>query len=311
MLRAMGARSPGLLRLVAVTAALAAGAPVAAAAQARGTEQELGAPTVVLPPGLWFRSGHYEDWALESEPAAPRVAVIAGVYDTDGRAARAARGATGADLSAGYPWLVSAAELRLVDRCDGGIVVVTGLFSSPADAERWVGGSVARSGHAIIPLASEDDRACAALSAASVDITHVEPEEDRVSAWAPEVLLSLESELGRAVSPDDLRARDESPRCRVEGGSVFSFDPSRDEVSSIGRRWAPVRCGDEIAFAPIEQTRRGTVFEARDDGTTFVHQITDVSCDMAHFDTWAWREGAGRAQIPEHPPTFEASCADE
>lgn len=305
----MVSRAPSVLRLALAVAVVLP--PGAVAAQRGGPPQALGAPVVVLPPGLWFRSGHYEDWALESEPDTPQVAVIAGVYDTDGRAARAARGATGADLAPGYPWLVSASDLRLVDRCDGSIVVVTGLFRSGREAERWVDGSVARSGHSIVPLARDGESACPSAGVGRLEITHVEPEVALVSAWTPDVLASLESALGRMVSPADLADADAAPRCRVAGGSVFSFDASRDDVAGFGRRWAPVRCGEDIAFAPVEQTRSGTVFEARDDGSTFVHQITAVSCDVAHFDTWAWRPGRGRAQLPEHPPTFVASCGGE
>lgn len=287
---------------------LTVGGASVGSAHAQDRPQELGRGTPVLPPGLWFRTGHYEDWALDAEPEAPRVAVIAGVYDTDGRAARAAGAATRADLSPGFPWIVAASDLRLVDRCDSGLVVVSGLFRNADEANQWVAASVARYGHAVVPLADDDDGSCGASVPSSVEITHVEPEEALVAAWTPEVLAALESELGRAVSPDDLSEREEAPRCRVEGGSVFSFDPSRDAVGSFGRRWAPVRCGDDIAFAPVEQTRRGTVFEARDDGTTFVHQITDVSCDVAHFDTWAWTSRTGRQQIAGHPPTFFAGC---
>lgn len=296
------------LSAVALVATLSVPWVVERAAAQPSPPQELGSSTVVLPPGLWFRSGHYEDWALESEPGTPRVAVIAGVYDTDGRAARAARGATTADLAPGYPWLVSAAELRLVDRCDSGLVVVTGLFRSGSEAERWIAASAARSGHAIVPLAADGESACTSPGTLGIEITHVEPEERVVSAWTPEVLAAVGAELGRVVSPADLAERDEAPRCRVAGGSVFSFDPSRDDVWGFGWRWAPVRCGGSIAYAPVEQTRRGTVFEARDDGSTFVHQITDVSCDTAHFDTWSWSSGSGRTQLPEHPPTFVAAC---
>src|SRR5262245_58947249 len=114
----MGRRAPARAFVMGLALASLLGFLPSAAlpsAHAQVAPQELGAATPVLPPGLWFRTGHFEDWALDAEPDAPSVAVIAGVYDTDGRAARAARGATGADLSPGYPWIIAASELRLVD----------------------------------------------------------------------------------------------------------------------------------------------------------------------------------------------------
>lgn len=260
-------------------------------------------PIDPLPPGAWFREG-YQDFVLEDEPPAPRWAAIGGTFSSAPQAERAARAIDRTRVALGYPWVVANHDLRIERRCSESIVVVAGLFTSYQDAAGWRAQDPSRGRLSLVAIEHEgSESACGWTwgthgiedgAGRHLEITHVEPSGD-APGYDPAAL----------EAPDgDARARLASvaPVCTVPRGSVHAFaDP--DAPWRLGHGFAPARCGRRVVYVPVERTLRATVLERRDDGTTRLHQITEVMCDSASFDVWTYTLD-GRQEIESEPPLF-------
>lgn len=281
-------------------------------ASADGSYRAAPSSTESLPPGLWFRGGHYEDYALEAEPATPPAfAAIAGRFQTAARAEQASRHVDRTHVGLGYPWIVANHDLHLAGACRDEIVVVAGLFTTSAEARAWQSADRARRSLRVVALDAEDASSCTwtfddegqTVDAAGhhIEVVHVEPTRD-----APGYRASDLEPLDAMV--EDRRGAIASlvPACTVPRGTVHAFDEP-NVMYRFGWRYAPARCGGETVYVPVEHTMRSTLIETRN-GSTRLLQITDVSCDSPAFDAWAYSID-GRAEIPGEPPTFTAPCA--
>ena len=315
-----------LLAMLPTTLARADGSYRASAAVLPSPPPPSATPIESLPPGLWFRSNHYESFALDEEPAArPAVAAIVGRFASARRAQAAARAVDRTRVSLGYPWVVANHDLQLSGPCREEIVVVAGLFGSAADALAWQAADRARRPLRIVAL--DSDELCAwpidgngqARDAAGrrLEVIHIEPTRD-APAYRIADLVHAES-IGTetpGTMEDRAGALATLPvACTVQRGSVFAFD-EHDVIRPFdvgfamyrfGHRYAPARCGGHTVYVPVEHTMRGTLFQTRN-GATRLMQITDVSCDSPNWDEWNYSID-GREEIEGEPPTFTAACA--
>lgn len=126
-----------LLTAVSLFAACALGAPESFAAPSEAPLPHASERAeLVLPAGLYFRSGHYEKRACAACKE-PKVVATAGVFANAKEAENALRALAEGSLPLGYPWVVHTDELGLADATHRGIAVVTGLFASYEDANAW------------------------------------------------------------------------------------------------------------------------------------------------------------------------------
>jgi len=265
-----------------------------------------------LPPGLWFVEGHYESFALESEPEAPRFAVVIGVHGTAASAEAASRRAASAPLDPGFPWIVTTRDLPLEGAPPDRIAVVVGLHVDRAAADglaRLVPHAhvIAISGTPHEPVwndRGEEER---------LWVVHVDTRRDAVG-FPLAAMQAIEAELDQLGfdTEEARRAAFEArlaraPTCTVRRGSVLATRSSGRYYGS-SRRWAPARCGAREAVVPVESTMREAVLEYRGPSETWIHQVTDVMCDSANFDVWRWTS-EGREIIEGREPTFTSGCA--
>jgi len=271
-----------------------------------------------LPPGLWFRSGHYEDFALEHEPQrAPRFAAVAGVFSSAPAAESAARQIDRARVGLGFPWVVANHDLRIAHRCADAIVVVAGLFAARSDAERWRSEDRGRASTHVVALEPEAEAEDAAAgcpwqddggrvadaSGRSIDVVHIEPTRS-----APGYSIADLERTDRAPTTEARLAERAAlaPVCTIARGAVSAFTDARS-MFRFGWRYAPARCAGRVVYVPVEHTMRATIVELREDGAR-LHQITDVMCDSPGIDEWRYSL-QGREEIAGNPPLFRAPCA--
>lgn len=263
-----------------------------------------------LPPGLWFVEGHYESFALEEEPEPPRFAVVAGIHASASRAEATLRRAARARLDDGYPWVVTTRDVPLEATPPDRIAVIVGLHRERAAADALA----ARVGARVIAIADTAhepvwgrDGLEERLWVVQVDSRHDAPGYPLAAMRAIEAELDaipFETEEARRAAFEARLARVRV--CPVRAGSVYA---TRSSARYYGptRRFAPARCGGRDVLVPVEHTLREAVFEYRA-AETWIHQVTDVTCDSASFDVWRWTE-EGREVIAGREPSFRSGCA--
>lgn len=265
-----------------------------------------------LPPGLWFVDGHYESHALESEPEAPRFAVVTAITTSPTAAEAASRRAHAAGtLDHGYPWVVTTRDLPIEGTPPDRIAVVAGLYVDRAAAE----GLVLRVPHARIVAISETQHTPVWGDRGEEErlwVVQIDPRRD-AEAVPRAAFDAVERDLadGAFETEASYRAAFDAavaalPRCTARRGSIYVTRAS-DHYYVSERRWAPARCGAREAVVPVERTMRESIFEYRQNETR-VHQVTAVSCDTPGIDVWRWTT-EGREVIVGLEPAFSAGCA--
>ncbi len=278
------------------------------AATARADED---APSACLPPGFWYRFGHYEHNVI-ADPAGrtPRFAAIAGSFQTGRAVERASRGIARTSVALGYPWIVANHDLQVVGACHDAIVVVAGLFATESDARTWRDADAARRGLRIVTIGTDDvaDPNCIWTQTADgladawgrrLEVTPIDPTSDAPAFDAAQV--DAIADGGYAPTRAEAIAS-LTPMCMVPRASVFVFSDA-----AVRWGWARVRCGARIAYVPVEHAMQSYVVEERAGGSARLYQVTDVACDMANTDVWSFSRD-GRSEIPGEPPTFGATC---
>lgn len=255
-----------------------------------------------LPPGLWFRTGHYEAWLGDAAPATPTYAVIAGVFGGAAQAERASRAVDRAHVDLGFPWAVASHSLRIAGRCREAIVIVVGLFASRSDAERWRGADATRHAYRVVPLEADDAPSdCREVEVGHLfDVVQIEPTRDAPAYAARDLERALETDDGATA------LRRLAPTCTVPRGTIGTFDETAQ--FRFGHRFAPARCDGRVVYVPVEHTLRQSWVEPDPDGSARLYQVTDVSCDAPAIDAWRFSRD-GRAVIEGQEPTFTAPCA--
>ncbi|MFO0679089.1 MAG: hypothetical protein U0169_21360 [Polyangiaceae bacterium] len=247
-------------------------------------------PELVLPAGLYFRSGHFE-MAACTGCKAPKVVATAGIFANAKEAENAVKTLAEGALPVGYPWVVHTDELGLADPSMRGIAVVTGLFASYEDANAWRAANTVSVANARLTALADDDE-YGERSRKGVDsdfqrsiVVQLDASED-VPAYSEEDLARIEKTS--AFEPQDLAAL--APKCRVSGKSVFTFPRERNRGSELVTRFhramVPVRCGRSVAFVPGSSTRFETVVGRGKDGRGFLRQVVDVVSDEPRVLEW-------------------------
>lgn len=298
------------LHVVTCLAGLALGVPLAS--RADGPRLAPAAPRVrSLPPGLWFVEGHYESYALESEPPAPRFVVTTAITTSAAAAEAASRRARERSrLDDGFPWVVTTRDVPLVGTPPDRIAVVVGLFAERAGADALA----QRVAHARVLEISDTPHEPAWNERDEEErlwVVQIDPRRD-AEGVSRAALEAIEQRLADAQpsSEGEYRAAYDAavaalPRCTVRRGSLYATRAS-DRYHLGGRRWAPARCGGREVAVPVEATLREAVFEYRANETR-VHQVTAVSCDSPNIDVWRWTP-EGREVIAGEEPVFSAGC---
>lgn len=265
------------------------------AAASRSTRAEVADPTLVaartcpgrLPAGWW--DGRTPTLSDGSSPVASH-AVIVGPSTSLGRAQRAAARVPRVARGPGYPWLTMASTVR-VEAGQRQVVVVAGYFADLASATRW--------------------RRCAALPASKVVVLRpLDPDPPArlvpVLHDAPAYTLEdLTRRFGTVERFEDGTATTSFPSptvllaslgavpasCQVGAGSLHLIGaPERrasggaDPLFLFDRALVPVRCGDRLAYTLRGHTGVEAFLEPVG-SQVLVHQVVDVTCDRASWET--------------------------
>ncbi len=255
---------------------------------------------LVLPAGLYFRSGHHEKRACAGCKE-PNVVATAGIFANAKEAENAVKSLAEGALPVGYPWVVHTDELGLADPSMRGIAVVTGLFASYEDANAWrtanaLGTATAR----LTALADESEYGERTRKGWDADfqrtiVVQLDSSDD-VPAYAEEDLARIEKTSN--FSAEDVAAL--TPKCRASGKAVFTFTRDRDRGSSVVYRFHramhPVRCGRTVAYVLAAATRFETVAGRAKDGRGFIRQVSGVVSDTPEIVEWRL-DGAAKPGI--------------
>ena len=244
-----------------------------------------------LPAGDYFRPWYSTcPWCPR-----PNVAVVAGIFDSDAEAA-AVVARIPAGLPFGYPLVLHSAELGLADRTRAGVVVVVGLFGDVASARSW---RDAR-GAAFPPTSLQalmSEEAFSQSLAAKLNPGTPPKSVVRIAPGAP-VPAFTERELvklGEGVAWRRSHAKPSHPVCLVPPGAIFTVGEADFQFTY---RWAPVRCGAELAYVAWEKTmHKSTVVPAANE-TFHLVQVTDIASeDEPVYSEWLF-DADGRHPLP-------------
>jgi hypothetical protein len=240
---------------------------------------------VVLPSGLWFRSGYTHMTMNERDWKDATHAVVAGV-DLDVQEAKAlVRDLQ--NLPVGYPLVTHAHEIFLSDMQWSGIIVVAGLFSSKAQACKWYADSGLENAM-VVPLLDYK----AAFERRQqlykdykrprvVQVAHGPP----VKAYPTGAIEMAEHKFATTGLHDPLVEPPVEPLCSIEGGELFLIEAQR-WFDVPFHRWAPVYCGDEPAYVPWISTTLESVIYRTAEGNARMFQVGGVECDVPCFCEW-------------------------
>jgi hypothetical protein len=247
-------------------------------------------PELVLPAGLYFRSGHYEMRACTACKA-PKVVATAGIFANAREAENAVKALAEGTLPQGYPWVVHTDELGLADATMRGIAVVTGLFASYEDANAWrSANAISVTNARLTALADDDEYGERTRKGVDTDfqrtiVVQVDSNED-VPAYSEDDLVRIEKTSKLAA--EDLATL--TPKCRVSGKSVFTFPRERTRGSELVYRFHralhPVRCGRTVAYVAASTTRFESVSGRGKDGRAFIRQVVDVANEDPTIVEW-------------------------
>jgi hypothetical protein len=241
----------------------------------------------LLPAGLCGFDPYLEEPC--GDRPAPHYALVLGVSNSTGEIEATLRKARVLELAAGYPFVVSFGELPRRDARPG-FAVVAGLFATPSDAADYRRNLP--SSTEVVELAAVDESSPFGRfddpRGSAIEIAEDTP------AWSAVDLERLEHELDEALAKrwvklPKQRARREAalakltPRCRIDGGRVFSARAS--ELFRFHRKYAPVRCPDGTdAWVAWRATRLEAVVERAARGPK-IHQVILVECDQPTLET--------------------------
>jgi len=216
---------------------------------------------------------------------------IAAYIAPDERAARAIRTALDGKLGLGLPFVVHTDELGFATL--PGIAVVVGAFGTKSAADQVAASSpvigdlhatsFAIDPHVQPPVAPRHvtvvDRggAVAAWSRADVDAVHAHG--------------GGRDELARLIAQ-------RPAACSVLPGDVFVVDDGDVDWYSF----APVRCGNALAYIPWTQSLLGhAVIVADGSGGWTLSQVVAAECDDPIIETWRYDADGRHAQVQARP----------
>lgn len=240
---------------------------------------------------------YWQPYQTCDDCAAP--AALAAYVAPDAVTARAITAALDGRLALGLPYVVHTDELFAGP---GGLAVVTGAFTTRADAAAAVAGSEPIAG--VAPSVIE---ATAYGAEAPRHVTAID-RGGPVPAWSPADVEAAEAAMNASV-PDARQTAETQrrrflrelgkrpPACTVAPGDLFVVDDAE-----VDWYWlAPVRCGGALAFVPWTATLLGHAAVLPDGhGGHRLRQVVGAACDAPIVDEWIY-DRAGRH--PRPPPT--------
>ena len=286
-------------RTLACVMALAACSP-----HARSSRRTAGEPAP-LPAGLYYQPFEYSTCA---GCPVPRAVVLLGLHASAADATRALRATPDDWLQPGYPMAAHSDELGLVEDTPG-IALIAGQFPTEADASVFLAAHSELRGARVVGVLPADAiqaRRAARYPRGRPDAPYV------VRLSAPDVPAFARAEIDAALG-DAARGDAPQPRlpptarelCRLGMDTIFVSSPAETEHY---REWAPVRCGEQAAYVRWLDTLIGSTIIARDDGSSELIQITDVSCDVPDLGRWRYDVATGRGK-PLPVVGSQESCA--
>jgi hypothetical protein len=257
----------------------------AAATLTRPLPEPATAQVRVLPAGIYFRHHTYRPCAHvdERQQAAsglctdPKAAIVTGVFATERDAQRALDHARTLDLAPGYPFAAHSDELGLVDTKRVGTAIVIGLFEHASGARAWL---------ADRPIAGAEH-----VGLLDADTAFARHEERRRFAVMIDSSTPVPAYAARLFQwsddqePEGVVRGKTRPLCEIRPGALFVTDA--EALQSVWYDWAPVRCGRELAYVEWTKTRLTATIWRRQDRTTELLQIVEVSCDSPTFQAWS------------------------
>jgi hypothetical protein len=253
-----------------------------------------------LPAGDYFRPFY------STCPCCPRpmAAVLAGVYAVEPEAATAVARAAALRLPLGYPLVLHTAELGLAGAVPSGIAVVLGLFPDEASARSWRD-KLGPGFSAAMVVNLLDEQTFSKSLQGKVD-------PDTPAATVVRIASGSAVPAFSAGEIEKLRAKDHSstlgssklkpshPVCTVPPGAFFVAHEK--ESRSFVYRWAPVRCGNELAYVAWDKTMVKATVVPVGGGAYHLVQVVDMASeDEPVYGEWLFDQD-GRHPLPRGLP---------